>query len=137
MDGNTNAVTKALEQLRVHLNAAVDLHQKNDLLLRLIDLSRAIPSIDSVAPTLTVPIFKCLRTLCADREQAIRSQALRALRYLVNDEAAVELLSRLGFDILIVRSVANLLTRILTCVCGQGHWSEIKSTYGNACKHSS
>lgn len=102
MEVNPN-IAKALEQLRVHLNAAVDLHQKNDLLLRLIDLSRAIPSIDAVSPALTTPVFKCLRTLCGDREQAIRSQALRALRYLVNDEPSVILLSKLGIDVLVVR----------------------------------
>ncbi len=80
-------------------------HLQNETLLQLIEVVKSVGSLSVAAPHLIRPYLKCMRFLMVDREQAIRAQALRTLRYLATDETVVAEMSALNLDIFIARSL--------------------------------
>lgn len=55
----------------------------------------------SCSPTLT--LLSSLRLLMVDKEQAIRSQAFRVMRYLCTDELVVKEMCNVNMDLFLAR----------------------------------
>ena len=106
--------------------AGIDHHAKNDLLVKLIELVKSLPSVmlrqlcgaaaqpggsssgssSSSSSSVSKPlmsVLKSVRLLLVDKETAIRSQVLRFLRYLCSEASSCKLLARCNIDLLVAR----------------------------------
>eukprot|EP00466_Bigelowiella_natans_P000276 jgi/Bigna1/66212/fgenesh1_pg.1_\ len=95
-------ITNRLSGLVKDLSETVDNFKKNRLLQELIDLSRVV-TISTLRPFRAA--LETLRVLCWDREKVIRTQCLRALRYLITDQISVETMLAMNLDLFVVRTL--------------------------------
>jgi len=96
---------EALKQIRLQLEAETGTNARNQLLLQLIDISKIVGSIHINAPNEVQPLLLILRSLCVDRDQTIRSQTFRVLRYLATDAPTIRAMLSLNIDLLVSRSL--------------------------------
>lgn len=96
---------KSLECISGLLSLSGDNRLRHDLLLKLIDLTRHFRSLSVSAPQQCMPLLRAMRLMLVDKEPTVRSQALRALRYLLADWETLSAMLQLNLDLLIVRSL--------------------------------